>query len=62
MAGRPVVLKIKKGGIFVNAEKNTDDDEEEEHTGTVTIGVDGDDTLAEYRFTTEDDTPKKSIF
>jgi hypothetical protein len=51
MAGRPVVLKIKKGGIFVNAEKNTDDDEEEEHTGTVTYN--DDETLAEYKYPPE---------
>jgi hypothetical protein len=51
MASRQVVLKIKKGGIFVNAEKNTDDDEEEEHTGTVTYN--DDETLAEYKYPPE---------
>jgi hypothetical protein len=63
MASRQVVLKIKNNnGVFVNAEKNTNDNDEEEHPGTLTIGVDGDDTLAEYTFTTEDGTQKKQYF
>jgi len=61
MASRQVVLKIEKNGTFVNAEKYTNDDEEE-HPGTLTIDVDGDETLAKYRFTSEDGKEKVQYF
>jgi len=59
MATDRVVLKIKKNDIFVNAEKNTDDDNEE-HPGTVNYSDNN--TLAEYKYRPEGGEEKIQYF